>query len=120
MDISYVVLISLTAALGGLLFGFDTAIISGTIPFIRSYFSLDPATLGWTVSSGLIGCTAGCLLAGYSADRYGRRTTLILCAVFFAVSGVGAALSGKLHIFILFRMTGGLAVGAAAMASPIA
>lgn len=119
MNIRFVTLISITAALGGLLFGFDTAIISGAIPYIRSYFHLDAGTLGWAVSSGLVGCAAGSLLAGYLADKYGRKAVLMICALLFAISGIGAALSNELYAFILFRIIGGLGVGAAAMVSPM-
>src|SRR6186713_2845566 len=115
MNIRFVTLISITAALGGLLFGFDTAIISGAIPYIKSYFNLNAVTLGWAVSSGLIGCAIGSLLAGYLADKYGRRAVLMICAVLFAISGIGAAFSTELYVFILFRIIGGLGVGAAAM-----
>jgi SP family arabinose:H+ symporter-like MFS transporter len=119
MNIRFVTLISITAALGGLLFGFDTAIISGAIPYIKSYFKLDAVTLGWAVGSGLIGCAAGSLLAGYLADKYGRRAVLMICALLFAISGMGAGISNELYVFILFRIVGGLGVGAAAMVSPM-
>lgn len=119
MNNRFVILISVTAALGGLLFGFDTAIISGTIPYIQSYFGLDAFSLGWAVSSGLIGCAAGSLAAGYLADKYGRKTALIVCALLFAISGIGAAISIHFFTFVLFRIIGGLGVGAAAMVSPM-
>jgi SP family arabinose:H+ symporter-like MFS transporter len=119
MNNRFVVLVSVTAALGGLLFGFDTAIISGTIPYIQEYFKLDAVMLGWAVSSGLVGCAAGSLVAGGLADKYGRRNALILCAVLFAISGLGAALSTQFMTFVLFRMIGGIGVGAAAMVSPM-
>jgi sugar porter (SP) family MFS transporter len=114
-----ITLISFVAALGGLLFGFDTAIISGTIPYITSYFSLDEYMLGWAVSSILIGCAIGALIAGVIADKYGRRFTLIICALLFALSGIGAGLSNELYVFVFFRLIGGLGVGAAAMVSPM-
>ncbi len=119
MNKMFVILVSVVAALGGLLFGFDTAIISGTIPSITAYFTLDEYMLGWAVSSILIGCATGALIAGRTADQYGRRFTLILCAVLFAISGIGAGLSHQLYLFILFRLIGGLGVGAAAMVSPM-
>jgi len=119
MNDRFVLLISSTAALGGLLFGFDTAIISGTIPYIQSYFRLDPVSLGWAVGSGIIGCAIGSLAAGYFADRYGRKAALILCALLFAASGIGVALSTTLYTFISFRIIGGLGVGTAAMVSPM-
>ncbi|SMO71865.1 sugar porter family MFS transporter [Solitalea koreensis] len=115
----FIVLVSFVAALGGLLFGFDTAIISGTIPYISTYFSLNEYWLGWSVSSILIGCAIGAMFAGTLADRYGRRLTLIFCALLFAVSGMGAGLSQQLNVFIFFRLIGGLGVGAAAMVSPM-
>ncbi len=118
-NMSFIMLVSIVAALGGLLFGFDTAIISGTIPYITTYFGLDEYMLGWSVSSILIGCAIGALLAGTLADKYGRRFTLLFCALLFAVSGAGAGLSHQLNVFIFFRMIGGLGVGAAAMVSPM-
>lgn len=115
----FIVLVSFIAALGGLLFGYDTAIISGTIPYITSYFKLDEYMLGWSVSSILIGCAIGAMLAGKFADKYGRRFALIVCAILFAVSGIGAGISTGLFEFVLFRLLGGLGVGAAAMVSPM-
>ena len=115
----FIVLTSFVAALGGLLFGFDTAIISGTIPYISAYFNMNEYMLGWSVSSILVGCAVGAMFAGGLADRYGRRYTLIVCAILFAVSGMGAGLSHQLYVFILFRLIGGLGVGAAAMVSPM-
>lgn len=112
-------LISATAAIGGFLFGFDTAIISGTIPYIQSYFRLDAVMIGWAVSSGLIGCAIGSLAAGGLADKYGRRNALIICALLFAISGLGAAISKQFFLFVIFRIIGGLGVGAAAMVSPM-
>jgi len=115
----FIILVSAVAALGGLLFGFDTAIISGAIPYISTYFSLNEYMLGWAVSSILIGCAAGAMASGKLADRYGRKFMLIICAILFAVSGIGAGLANELWLFILFRFIGGLGVGAAAMVSPM-
>lgn len=119
MNKSFTILVSFVAALGGLLFGFDTAIISGTIPYITKYFSLNEYMLGWAVSSILIGCAIGAACAGKMADRYGRKYMLIICALLFAVSGIGAGLSHELFWFIVYRLIGGLGVGAAAMVSPM-
>lgn len=119
MKNGFVILISATAALGGLLFGFDTAIISGTIPYIQSYFKMDALALGWAVGSGLVGCALGSVIAGYLAENYGRRLSLMACALLFAISGIGVALSHTLFSFILFRIIGGVGVGAAAMVSPM-
>ena len=101
------------------MFGFDTAIISGTIPYITAYFALDEYMLGWAVSSLLIGCAIGAVLAGKMADAYGRKTMLISCAVLFAVSGIGAGLSQQFTEFVSYRLIGGLGVGAAALVSPM-
>ena len=119
MNRRFVILVSAVAALGGLLFGFDTAIISGAIPYIMAYFRLDEYMFGWAVSSILIGCAIGAMVSGTLADRYGRRTILISCALLFAASGIGAGFSHELYVFILFRLLGGLGVGAAAMVSPM-
>lgn len=116
---SYIFLVSLVSALGGLLFGFDTAIISGTISFIKPYFQLDEFWLGWAVSSILIGCAIGAGIAGKLSDQYGRKKALLFCALLFAITGVGAGLSNTLGVFITFRLAGGLAVGIAAMVAPM-
>ncbi|HEY0057304.1 MAG TPA: sugar porter family MFS transporter [Pedobacter sp.] len=116
---SYILLISAVSALGGVLFGFDTAIISGTIPFIKSYFALDEVMLGWAVSSILVGCGLGAMIAGKLADALGRKLALFICAFLFAATGVGVALADTLTLFIVFRIAGGVAVGAAAMVVPM-
>src|SRR5690606_19610519 len=119
MNQVFVLRVSLVAALGGLLFGFDTAIISGAIPFITPYFNLNEYALGWAVSSILIGCGLGALLAGPLADRSGRRRVLFLCAALFGLSGMGTALANNLAIFVAFRLIGGVGVGAAALVAPM-
>jgi SP family arabinose:H+ symporter-like MFS transporter len=116
---NYVMLISSIAALGGLLFGFDTAVISGTTPFIKPYFNLDDIWLGWTVSSLLFGCIIGVISAGKPSDRFGRKKTLMAAALLFIISAFGSALAEKLSVFIIFRITGGLGVGIASMLSPM-
>jgi SP family arabinose:H+ symporter-like MFS transporter len=115
----YVILVSVVAALGGLLFGFDTAVISGTINFIQPYFGLSEAGLGWTVSSLLFGCIAGVFFSGKAGDRYGRKRMLMLSAVLFFVSSLTSALSETLTLFIVARILGGLAVGIASILSPM-
>jgi SP family arabinose:H+ symporter-like MFS transporter len=116
---SYVILISVVAALGGLLFGFDTAVISGTINFIQPYFGLSEAGLGWTVSSLLFGCMAGVFLAGKAGDQYGRKKVLMLAAFLFFLSAVGSASAHSLVFFVIARMLGGIAVGVASILSPM-
>jgi sugar porter (SP) family MFS transporter len=118
-DTTFLLVVSVVAALGGLLFGFDTAVISGTVPFIKTYFALDDIALGWAVSSLLIGCMAGVLASGKPADVLGRRTTLLAAAALFLVSAVGSALAEHLATFIAFRFIGGVAVGTASMLSPM-
>jgi MFS transporter, SP family, arabinose:H+ symporter len=116
---SYVILISVVAALGGLLFGFDTAVISGTINFIQPYFGLSEAGLGWTVSSLLFGCIAGVMLAGKTGDHYGRKKVLMLAALLFFISAVGSASAHSLFWFLVARILGGVAVGVASILSPM-
>lgn len=116
---TYVILISVVAAMGGLLFGFDTAVISGTINFIQPYFGLSEAGLGWTVSSLLFGCIGGVMLAGKAGDHYGRKKVLMLAALLFFVSAVGSASAHNLIFFLFARILGGLAVGVASILSPM-
>jgi SP family arabinose:H+ symporter-like MFS transporter len=115
----YVILISVVAALGGLLFGFDTAVISGTINFIQPYFGLSEAELGWTVSSLLFGCIAGVFIAGKAGDHYGRKKVLMLAALLFFFSAIGSASSHSLSFFLFSRILGGIAVGVASILSPM-
>lgn len=110
---------SFTAALGSFLFGFDTAVISGTIPFITKYFQLSDAMLGWAVSSALIGCIIGALTIGKPGDIYGRRFMLKILALLFILSAIGTALSTSLTVFVIFRFIGGLAMGGASVLSPL-
>jgi MFS transporter, SP family, arabinose:H+ symporter len=116
---SYLILAAVVAALGGLLFGFDTAVISGTIPYIQPYFHLSDISLGWTVSSLLAGCIAGVMSAGKPGDIFGRKKTLMFAAALFMISALGSALSSQHFVFIGFRVIGGFAVGIASMLSPM-
>jgi SP family xylose:H+ symportor-like MFS transporter len=116
---AYVSMISLVATLGGLLFGYDTAVISGTIGFLRVHFGLDPAMTGWIASSALVGCVAGCAVAGMFSDRYGRKKALIAAACLFTLSAIGSALAGSGTELVLWRIAGGLGIGIASMLSPL-
>jgi MFS transporter, SP family, arabinose:H+ symporter len=118
-DKTFLLLVTSAAALGGLLFGFDTAVISGAVPFIKTYFGLDDIALGWAVSSLLIGCIVGVLASGKPADLLGRRGTLLIAAILFLISAIGSALSRQLDVFVSFRFLGGIAVGTASMLSPM-
>lgn len=115
----YVKSITLVATLGGLLFGYDTAVISGAIGFIRTKFDLNVSMMGWVASSALVGCIIGCVFAGILSDRYGRKKILILSACLFAISAIGSALSGNTTEMVLYRMAGGIGVGIASMLSPL-
>lgn len=115
----YVVLISIVAAFGGLLFGFDTAVISGTINFIQPYFGLSEVGLGWTVSSLLFGCILGVSIAGKAGDHYGRKKVLMFAAALFFISALGSALSHQLFYFVASRIIGGIGVGVASILSPM-
>jgi SP family arabinose:H+ symporter-like MFS transporter len=115
----YVYLISIVAALGGLLFGYDTAVISGAIGSIKTKFDLSPALEGWAASSAIWGCVVGVSAAGYLADRFGRKRVLLASAVLFAVSAIGSAIPQSLTQFVAARWIGGLGVGAASMISPL-
>ena len=115
----YVYLISIVAALGGLLFGYDTAVISGAIGSIKTKFDLTPAMEGWAASSAIWGCVIGVAGAGYLSDRFGRKKVLLTSAVLFAVSAIGSAIPQNLTQFVAARWIGGLGVGAASMISPL-
>jgi SP family arabinose:H+ symporter-like MFS transporter len=118
-SLAYVLLVSVVAAVGGLLFGFDTAVIAGANPFLKAHFELSEAMLGFAVASAIIGCIFGAAFAGTTSDRFGRKRVLLLCAVLFAVSAVGSAIPRTLVQFVIARFIGGLGVGAASMLSPM-
>ena len=116
---SYLFITSFIAALGGLLFGFDTAVISGTIPFITKYFQLSDAMLGWAVSSALVGCLVGSISAGKPGDIFGRRSMLKALAVMFFISALGTGFATNLTVFVIARFIGGLAIGGASVLAPM-
>jgi SP family arabinose:H+ symporter-like MFS transporter len=115
----YLYFICLIATMGGLMFGFDVAIISGAVPFIQPYFGWNELQLGWGVSSLLVGAIVGAFGSGVLSDMYGRKKILIFVALFFAVSSVFTALASSSAVFICARLFGGLAVGAASVLSPM-
>ncbi|HRG08373.1 MAG TPA: MFS transporter, partial [Cyclobacteriaceae bacterium] len=115
----YIFFISMIAAFGGLLFGFDIAIFSGTIPFIQPYYNLTEAQLGWTGSSLYIGCIIGTLITGYATDRLGRKIPLIFAAAIFTISSVLMGWAGSYSMLIFWRIIAGIGVGAASMLSPL-
>jgi len=107
------------AAIGGLLFGFDTAVINGALPFFTSHFALDGTLQGWAVSSGLIGCVIGAIFIGKPGDIFGSRFMLKILAVLFIVTALGTGLAPNFNIFIIARIIGGIAIGGASVLSPI-
>ncbi len=115
----YLTLICLVATLGGLLFGYDTGVISGAIGPLVERFDLSPRMEGWAASCALVGCIFGAAFAGAISDSIGRKKLLVISAVFFLVSAFGTALPRNLTVFIIFRFLGGLGVGAASMTSPM-
>jgi sugar porter (SP) family MFS transporter len=115
----YVAAICFVAALGGLLFGYDTAVIAGAIGFLATHFQLDPAMKGWATSCALLGCVVGVALAGEVSDRLGRKKTLVLSGAVFLLSSLGTALPQSFAQFVVFRVLAGVGVGVASMASPV-
>ena len=110
---------SLTAALGGFLFGFDTAVASGTIGFLKSKFNLDLAMEGWIMSSALLGSVMGAAMAGYLSDKFGRKKILMFSGLLFLVSAIGSTFPESPTSLVLARIIGGIGVGIAAMVAPI-
>ncbi len=118
-NLSYLLPICLVATLGGLLFGYDTAVISGAIEPLREYFNLDSTMKGWAAGCALVGCIPGVLLAAPISDRFGRKTALIVAAALFLISALGTALPQTFNQFVIFRIIGGAGVGIASMISPM-
>jgi SP family arabinose:H+ symporter-like MFS transporter len=115
----YVILIASVAAMGGLLFGFDTAVIAGTIQYLTKYFALSSLQLGVVVAATSIGCIPGALASGWLADRYGRKTILLLTAILYLVAALGSGLAGSFAMLVIYRLVGGLAIGMASTIAPI-
>lgn len=113
--------ITLVAAMGGLLFGYDWVVIGGAKPFYERFFQItaSPHLQGWAMSSALIGCLAGAMISGYLTDRFGRKRPLMLSALIFTIAAIGTGAANHFTPFILFRLFGGLGIGIASAVSPM-
>ena len=114
----YVVFLSVVAAIGGILFGYDTAVISGTTDIVAGQFSLDELAKGWYVGCALIGSIIGVLVAGMLSDFLGRKKTMLISALMFSVSAIGCAVCSDLTQLVIFRMIGGFGIGVVSIVSP--
>ncbi|MBX2860207.1 MAG: sugar porter family MFS transporter [Vampirovibrio sp.] len=119
VNLGFVYLISSVAAIGGLLFGYDTGVIAGAIVFMEKKFALDPTMVGWTVSCALLGSIIGTFSAGPLSDWFGRKKILLLSAVLFSVSALATAIPNDISTFVVARMVTGIAIGIASMLSPL-
>jgi SP family sugar:H+ symporter-like MFS transporter len=117
-NIRFVILISVVATIGGFLFGFDSGVINGTVNGLRTAFNSDSIGTGFNVASMLLGCAAGAFFAGTLADKLGRRTILIIASICFTISAWGSGIAEVSLEFIIYRVIGGLAVGAASVLAP--
>jgi sugar porter (SP) family MFS transporter len=113
------ILSAIVAALGGFLFGFDTAVISGTTHWLEDFFQLSKATLGFTVASAIIGTVAGSLIVGKPADLIGRRNVLFILAMLYLFSALGSAMANNWTMFLIYRFLGGIAVGGSSVVAPM-
>src|SRR6478609_3532599 len=116
---SYIMAISFVSALGGYLFGFDFAVISGALPFLQKQFQLNAYWEGFATGSLALGAIVGCLIAGKVSDKWGRKPGLLIAAAVFAVSSIGMAFSPSRDVFIAARFCAGIGVGMASMLSPM-
>lgn len=117
-NLPFIVLISCVATIGGFLFGFDSGVINGTVDGLKQAFNSDSVGTGFNVASMLLGCAIGAFSAGRLADRFGRRSLLIVSALFFVVSAWGSGVADGSTEFVLYRILGGIAVGAASVMAP--
>ncbi len=116
---AYLYLISFVVALGGFLFGYDTGVIGGSQLYFTEYFNLTSGEQGWAVSSALYGCLVGAAMAGYMADKFSRKYTLLFSAFLFSLSALGSGIADTLTLLSIFRIIGGVGVGIASMTSPM-
>ncbi len=119
VNMSYVVFLSVVAAIGGILFGYDTAVISGTTEIVKSQFGLSTGLEGWYVGCALIGSIAGVLVAGMLSDFLGRKKTMLIAAVMFSISAIGCAFCNGFSDLVIYRIIGGFGIGVVSIVSPI-
>ncbi|MDD6006796.1 MAG: sugar porter family MFS transporter [Bacteroidales bacterium] len=118
-NFGYLLFLSIIAAMGGFLFGYDEAVISGTISDVSTQFALDKMAEGWFVGSALVGAIIGVLFAGALGDKAGRKNTMIISAVLFCVSMIGCAISGSFTELVTYRIVGGVGIGVASIVCPL-
>ncbi|MFR2068774.1 MAG: sugar porter family MFS transporter [Bacteroides nordii] len=118
-NIGYIIFLSVVAALGGFLFGYDTAVISGTIAQVSQQFGLNTLQAGWYVGCALIGSIGGVACAGILSDRGGRKNTMILSAILFSASAIGCALASSFNELVIYRIIGGVGIGVVSIISPL-
>jgi SP family arabinose:H+ symporter-like MFS transporter len=117
---TYIWFISVAAALGGLLFGYDWVVIGGAKPFYEKFFHLQtPAEIGWAMSSALIGCLVGAITSGVLSDKFGRKRLLVISALIFIITSIGTGMSNTFPVFLAWRVAGGVAIGLASNLSPM-
>ena len=119
INLGYLVFLSVVAALGGFLFGYDTAVISGTIAQVTEQFRLDALQQGWYVGCALVGSIIGVLFAGILSDKFGRKFTMILSAILFSTSAIGCAVSVDFNQLVVYRIIGGFGIGVVSIISPL-
>lgn len=117
-DFAFILLVTLVATIGGFLFGFDSGVINGTVDGLKEAFNSEDIGTGFNVASMLLGCALGAAVAGWLSDKFGRRTMMIVAAVFFIVSAWGSGIANSSFEFVIYRVLGGLAVGAASVMAP--
>lgn len=117
-DFAFVMLVTCVATIGGFLFGFDSGVINGTVDGLKTAFNSEDIGTGFNVASMLLGCAIGAAVAGWLSDKFGRRMMMIVAAVFFIVSAWGSGVATSSGEFIIYRVLGGLAVGAASVMAP--
>ena len=119
INFGYLIFLSVVAALGGFLFGYDTAVISGTIAQVTQLFQLDALQQGWYVGCALVGSIVGVLFAGILSDKLGRKLTMVISAVLFSTSALGCALSADFTQLVIYRIIGGVGIGVVSIVSPL-